>query len=470
MHVCPDLLDYLEALIIGQGREAGQRLQLYPWQRRFLRCAFGQPDDAALSLARGGGKTTFTAGIAAATVGEGPLVEPMAETLVVASSFDQGLVCFRHILHFLQPAIEADSKRWRIQDSANRATVQDRETGAMMRVLGSDPRRLHGATPKLIMADEVAQWPENLIDRMLAALETSRGKIPDSKMLWLGTRASSPDHPFEAAFKLVGYAQVHAARKTDPVFQHRTWKRANPGLNRQPDLERAIRQEAKRARKDPSALARFKALRLNLGVSDTVESTLLDADVWERIETEAPETAGPFVLGLDLGQNAAMSAAAAYFLEGGGLEAFAVFPEYPDLLERGRQYGVVRLYLECFDRAELLTEGQRVSDVGALLAEVRQRWGNPAAIVCDRSRESELRQALEAVSFPTCPLIVRGMGYMDGGADVREFRKACIDERVRPRRSRCRDDAAAAAILAVAEGRRRAAQAQSRPAFQYAIV
>lgn len=86
---------------------------------------------------------------------------------------------------------------------------------------------------------------------------------------------------------------------------------------------------------------------------------------------------------------------------------------------------------------------------------------------------------------------------MDGGADVREFRKACIDERVRPRRSllmraamsgarvttdpagnaklakggqgrrsRCRDDAAAAAILAVAEGRRRAVQAEARPAFQ----
>ena len=334
----------------------------------------------------------------------------MAETLVVASSFDQGLVCFRHILHFLAPAIDRDPKRWRIQDSANRATITDRETGAMVRVLGSDPRRLHGAAPKLILADEVAQWPENLIDRMLAALETSRGKIPDSKMLWLGTRANSPDHPFEAAFKLVGYAQIHAARAGDRIFQRRTWKRANPGLDRQPDLEKAIRQEAERAKKDPSALARFKALRLNLGVSDTVESVLLDFDTWERIETDAPETAGPFVLGLDLGQNAAMSAAAAYFLEGGGLEAFAVFPEYTDLLERGRQDGVDRLYVECFDRGELLTEGARVSDVGALLAEVRQRWGDPAAIVCDRWREAELRQALEAVSFPTCPLIVRGMG------------------------------------------------------------
>jgi len=183
----------------------------------------------------------------------------------------------------------------------------------MLRVLGSDPRRLHGAAPKLIWADEVAQWPETQIDWMLAALETSRGKIPGSKMLWLGTRAARPDHPFEAAFNQVGYAedeiavqsQIHAARKTDPVFQRRTWKKANPGLDRFPDLERAIRQEAKRAKIDPQALARFRALRLNMGVGDTVESVLIDADLWESIEVEMPDRSGPYVLGLDLGQSAA---------------------------------------------------------------------------------------------------------------------------------------------------------------------
>ena len=139
-----ELYDYMEGLIIGQGREAGQKMQLYPWQKRFLRGAFSQPDDAALTLARGGGKTTFVAGIACATL-DGPLAEPMAETLVVASSFDQGLVCFRHVLNFLQPAMDDRPKQWRVQDSANRATITNRDNGAMLRVLGSDPRRLHGS-------------------------------------------------------------------------------------------------------------------------------------------------------------------------------------------------------------------------------------------------------------------------------------------------------------------------------------
>ena len=500
-----ELYDYMEGLIIGQGREAGQKLKLYPWQKRFLRGAFGQPDDAALSLARGGGKTTFVAGIACATL-DGPLAEPMAETLVVASSFDQGLVCFRHVLHFLQPVMDDRPKQWRVQDSANRATITNRDNGSMLRVLGSDPRRLHGSAPKLILADEVAQYPLNLIDRMLAALETSRGKIPDSKMLWLGTRADSPDHPFENALKdgVLGYSQVHAAKKTDPPFQVRTWRKANPGLSRQPDLEKAIRQESKRAKMDSSAMARFKALRMNLGVSEVVESVLLEFETWERIEVKEPECVGPYVLGIDLGQNAAMSAAASYWMDTGGLEAFACFPEEPDLLERGRQDGVDRLYVECAERGELIQEGQLVSDVQALLVEVRARWGAPAAIVCDRWREAELRQSLGAVKFPVIPLIVRGMGYRDGGQDVREFRSACLSDQVSPRRSlllrsamsgakvstdpagnaklakggegrraRCRDDAAAAAILAVSEGTRRAAdraRVQARPAFQYAIV
>ena len=89
----------------------------------------------------------------------------------MAASFDQGFICFRHVLHFLAPALKTGPKLWRIHGSANRATVTDCKTGAML--------RLHGAAPKLILADEVAQWPENLIDRMLAALETSRGKIPE---------------------------------------------------------------------------------------------------------------------------------------------------------------------------------------------------------------------------------------------------------------------------------------------------
>ena len=195
---------YIGGLILGQGRFAGQPFPLQAWERKFLRGAFSQSGDAAMSLARGGGKTSFCAGIACAAVDvDGPLVEPMGECILIASSFDQGLIAFRHMLHFLQPSFEkygiGAHGRFRVQDSANRATITDKKTGAMVRVLGSDPRRLHGLAPRLLLYDEIAQWPPERLEPMLAALKTSRGKIQGSKALWLGTRPDTPDHPFQKA-------------------------------------------------------------------------------------------------------------------------------------------------------------------------------------------------------------------------------------------------------------------------------
>ena len=76
---------YIEGLELSQGRYAGQPSKLATWERRFLRGAFGATGDSALSLARGGGKTTFLAAVACACIDvDGPLVEDNAETLIIA--------------------------------------------------------------------------------------------------------------------------------------------------------------------------------------------------------------------------------------------------------------------------------------------------------------------------------------------------------------------------------------------------
>ena len=356
-----------------------------------------------------------------------------------------------------------------------------------------------------MIADELAQWPPAQIDRIIAALETSRGKIPGSKMLWLGTRPASPGHPFAAALSGgVGYSQVHAARPSDPPFQRRTWARANPSIDAMPDLESAIRREAARAKADPSALATFRALRLNMGVADTVEATLLEPETWERIEaSDGPDRAGPYALGVDLGGSAAMSAVAGYWPESGALDAYAVFPELPTLDERGRRDGVGRLYSDMAGRGELGVAGYRVSDVPALLSEALDRWGRPALIVTDDWRQAELRQHLDAAGFPHAALQTRRMGWKDGGEDVRLFRRAALDGQLRPvrslllraalseartvsdasgnsklakhseggRRQGGRDDAIAAAILAVSAGVRAARDGgAARIGVSYAVV
>ena len=97
----PDEIRYfIQELVIPSGRHAGQPFDVLPFQRRFLAGAFGQPDDAALSIARGNGKTTLCAGLLAAAL-YGPLAQPNGESVLVASSFEQALIGFRVLKAFM---------------------------------------------------------------------------------------------------------------------------------------------------------------------------------------------------------------------------------------------------------------------------------------------------------------------------------------------------------------------------------
>ena len=494
------LIRYLESLTISQGEGAGGPFPIFPWERRFLRGAFAVDDDAALSVARGNGKTTLLAGVACAFV-DGPLRQPRADVVIAASSFGQARISFDHCRAFLGEKLD-DKRAWRVLDSTQSAVVEHRPSGARIRCIGCDPRRAHGLAPALILCDEPAQWEPAKSERMLAALRTSAGKIPGSRLIALGTRPDDAEHWFSKLLTSAAYSQCHAAAKNDPPFRLRTWRKANPSLDYLPALEKRIRKEADEARRDPSKLAEFEALRLNLGTPDTLQATLIDAATWQRIEAPEVERRGRWALGLDLGTNAAMSAAAGYWPETGALEAVACFPMLPDLRERGLADGVGRLYARMAERGELLIAGRRVSDIRALLREAAKRWGFPDVIVCDRWREAELRDALEKAGFPLAALDVRGQGFKDGGEDVRLFREACLADAVKParsllmsaamsearvvmdaagnaklaknaqggRRHRARDDAAAAAILAVAAGYRRHKRGPRRRPLRSAIV
>ncbi len=494
------LLKYIEGLQVTQGEGVGEPFPLFPWERRFLRGAFGVDGDAALSVARGNGKTTLLSGVAAAFL-DGPLRKPRADVIIAASSFGQARISFEHVRAFIGDRLALKSE-WRVWDTAQNAAIEHRPSGARVRCIGCDPARAHGLAPALVLADEPAQWEPSKSDRMVSALRTAMGKIPGSRMVALGTKPDTPEHWFSRLLESADYAQCHAARKDDSPFQRRTWAKANPSLKYLPALEARIRKEADEARRDASKLAEFEAYRLNLGTPDTLLSTLLDAGTWARIEAPENERRGRWALGLDLGTSAAMSAAAAYWPDTKALECVACFPELPDLRERGLSDGVGGLYRRMAERGELIIAGRRVSDIRSLLHEVRERWGFPDLIVCDRWREAELRDSLEKAGFPLTAVEVRGQGFKDGGEDVRLFREACLADAVRPsrsllmtaamsearvvmdaagnaklskstqggRRKRARDDAAAAAILAVAAGYRRAKKTQAPRRLRSAIV
>ena len=487
MSTAARILDHLGTLEVRQGPLRGQPLPIIPWQRRFIRGAFAPGvSTAALTVARANGKSTICGAISDAHL-RGPVAEPLAEVVICAASLTQARLIFESVLWF---GADTYGRRadYRVNNTEQKALIENRKTGSRVRAIGSDPRKAHGLQAKVVLMDEPAQWGPQA-DAMLAALVTGDGKLDDQRAIALGTRPADPEHWFSKWLDGgADYSQIHAARPNDPPFQLRTWRRANPSLGHLPALEGAIRAAAAKAKRDPAMLASFRALKLNMGTSDVREAHVVEAERWAAIEGDAPAT-GRYVMGIDLGGTAAMSAAAAYWPASGRLDVIALFPGIPSLAERGIRDGVGNLYQTMEARDELRQSGEHVTRVEDLFDWALERWGPPSAVVSDRWREGELRDALSRARFPFCPLELRGQGFRDGAEDVRAFREAALtDGALVPaeslllrsamaeartvadpagneklskstqggRRVRARDDAAAAAILAVASGWRSA--------------
>ena len=484
------LREWLESLEVTQGRYAGERLQLLSWEVELLRALDGGAQIVAVSMGRGNGKTTMAAGLGLAAIA-GPAAKPRSECTLVAASFSQAKIAFDHALFFgAKLGIGTDRRTWRVVNSSQLAMIEHRPTGARLRVLGSEPRRLLGLAPSLVLCDEPAAWGTGS-DAMYSALRTSLGKLPGAQLIAIGTRPADPEHWFS---KLLGEqadaALLYSAESDADPLDEAAWQAANPSLPHFPDLRAAIAKEAELAAKDPTALASFRALRLNCGTADVVSKALIDAAAWRHvIELPVPDPEGELVIGVDAGGARSATAVAGYWPACGRLCVLAAFGTKDlSLEERGRLDGVGDLYRECARGGELLEHADsRVGDLEALLTAALERWGAPRVIVADRWRSSELRDALDRAQIPVAQLVERGQGFHHGGVDTRAFVTAALSERVRPgrsvllaaalgeatvvsdaagnhkltkRRSRSRDDAAAAAVLAVAEGSRMLAGAR----------
>ena len=227
------LIGWLETLITPQGDRAGQPFELLEWERRLLNGVIDSDvSTAAMSLGRGNGKTTFSAALGAAGI-MGPLAQPNAEVTLMASAFGQARIGFAHAKAFLTPWIESEPRRFSITDTSQRATIVDRHTGSSLIARGSDPRRAHGLAPVLALLDEPAQWPPSTANAMVAALTTADGKIPDALFIALGTRPADSGHWFQQWLNGgADYSQIHAATDKMPLYQRKTWLRANSGPGR----------------------------------------------------------------------------------------------------------------------------------------------------------------------------------------------------------------------------------------------
>ena len=161
---------------------------------------------------------------------------------------------------------------------------------------------------------------------------------------------------------------------------------------------------------------------------------LIGADTWAKHEGDAPREGRCTIWGLDLGQSRKRWRRARHSgRQRVGSKRSRAFRPLPSLAKRGLQDGVGALYSRMADRGELdRRPAGRLCDIAALLRAAWERYGAPVAIAADRWRVKELADILNRIGLPRCPLHERGQGYKDGGEDVRDFRRAMVEGKVRP--------------------------------------
>ena len=266
--------------------------------------------------------------------------------------------------------------------------------------------------------------------------------------------------------------------------------KCNPVAAINQELRRTLEREHKVALESDRAARTFKNYRLNLPGDPVDTQPLITSAEWQiACARPVPEREGRPVIGIDLGGTRSWSAACGIF-PSGRIEAWAIGPGVPSLPDQEREDQVPEgSYTELVRSGGLsVDEGQHVPSIERLLARV---WSwEPAAIVCDNYRASELHQIVSG----RVRVIERARSGGESTSNVQSLRSLLLDTQAGVTESsrallgaafeqtnliisndglarvskidarRSRDDAAAALLLAAGEQARRPVPVELRGA------
>ena len=490
-------LDFLATLKIPEGPKAGQPLKLAPFQRRFVRGALHPKTNVAvLSVGRGNAKSALSGALALGSLlGEWDN-QPRREIIIAARTRDQASIVMQYARGFLESLDEDLQAQFTYRQNPRLELEYHGDGGGhLLRGIAADGKNALGGSPTLAILDERGHWPAEKGDALEDALLSGLGKRA-GRALIISTSAPDDQHSLSQWIDDPPpgtYVQEHRPAPGLPVDDYESLLEANPGAKAGiGSSPKWLMAQAERAiARGGSALASYRLYNRNERVSGESRDVLLTTDDWLSCEvSELPPREGGAIVGLDLGGSASMSAASLYWPNTGRMECFGAFPSSPSLSDRGLRDGVRDRYVEMQDRGELVTLGDRVVPAPGFVREVMRRLdGAPVAcLTADRYRQAEVEEAMAAAQVRV-PVHWRGQGFKDGSEDVERFRRAVFDGEVAARpslllrsafadavtvsdvsdnrklakaRATGRIDAAAAAILAVAEGARR----KARPSVQ----
>lgn len=482
---------FLELLKIPEGKMAGQPIKLAEFQRRFVRGALAEGVMiGVLSIGRGNAKTALSAGLSLAALMGIWDDQPKREIIFAARNRDQARTAFQFLVGFIEGLPEDEQELFTIRRGSKLEVEYEGNGGGLARVIAADGKSILGGAPTLALMDERAAWEREKGDNLENAILSGLGKR-DGRALIISTSAPDDANTFSRWLDEPPpgtHVQEHRPAFGLPADDLASLLEANPGategIGSTPDW---LLAQARRAiARGGSALSSFRNLNRNERVSTEDRSVLITVDEWLAAEVDPdqlPERSGPCILGVDLGGSRSMSAAAMYWPDTGRLEALGTFPGAPTLADRGAADGVSGRYVEMQERGEMSVMGDATVPPGPWLAEIVRKLDGAevACIVGDRFRHAEFVEAMQAAGLGRVPFIWRGFGWKDGSEDIERFRRALFDGEVKVTpslllrsafseaivlldpannaklakgRSLGRIDAAAASVLAIAQGQR----------------
>jgi phage terminase large subunit-like protein len=427
------VLAFLRTLPIVSGLKAGEKLELIEFQERFVRGVYGPVNEegfrrvrlAALSVARGNGKSALLAGLSLTHL-LGPMQEPYGECYAAALDREQAGVLYRMTRAYIE-ATPWMAARVNIRDWHK--SITDEESQSLWTALTSDARKAHGLAPSFWIADEVAQWKSRELWDNLA---TGMGKRAQALGVTISTQAADDLHFFsemlDAEPDATTYVQLHAAPDECRLDDVEAWRAANPALGHFLNEEQ-FADAAQRAMRSPSFEPSFRLLQLNQRVA--AEGRFIEQADWEAngdpfdpTELEGEECFG----GLDLSSTRDLTAFVLWFPKSGRLLVWHWVPA-DTIGERAERDRVP--YDRWAEEGWIEKTVGRATDrlaVARRLADVRQSY-DVKAIAFDRWRFEDLNKLLsdEGIDLPLVEF-VPGFKTYAGACDA--FERELLAKRV----------------------------------------
>lgn len=453
------IIAFCECLTLPDGAMAGQKVQLRPWQKRFINAVYGPQTqgarrivrEALLTMGRKNGKTALIAMLLLVHLC-GPEAVRNGQLYSVAFDREQAAIVFKYAAAMVY---SSEGLCTRLVVLESKKAIKDPVSGSVYQALSAESRTKHGKSSSFIIFDELAQFGANreLYDTMM----TSRGAHAEPLVLVISTQAASDTALLS---ELVDRGKkINSGEIIDPtsvafiyevpmdadIFDEGNWYLANPALGDFLNIE-ILREDAEKAKAMPGAEAAFRNLYMNQRVS--ADKPFVTVDVWKKnggaSDIDVFESGTPCTAGLDLSSKNDLTALV--FAAEDEAKQYHVLPYFwtpkDGITERSHRDRVP------YDRWEkegylTATPGAVVDYdyVAAFLGDCHARF-NISGVRFDRWRIDLLKAALLRVGIPCyidgkdepvpngLRLITHGQGFKDFGPAVDRLEDLLLEGRI----------------------------------------